>query len=403
MIRWIRKVAVYLLIGIVSCIEPIEPSNLGFDDLLVVEALITDQAVHQEVVLNRTFAIDEEQADPEVGANVWLTDQDNQRVDFYEASDGRYLTVNPYGASVGGTLILHIETADGRAYESAEVLVEATLPIDSLYVVFTPEPVNSNLFGGRFSFFVDAQDNSVGNEYLRWRWNRTFEFSTGTPSRWLFENGEFIIRERGSPNDSLQVEVCWSTLENQNINIQQLLVPNESITRFPIYEFHSEEGYMKKGFSIEAKVYALSEFSFAYWNSIKETSEDQGSLADTQPGSIIGNMRSLTNPTETVLGIFEASQEHSVRRQYDRLDFLDEGFKVIRANFIQCREAPLSSSDEVHAVDSMLSIYGVDWTLAYFGDETAFYLPKYCSECTAIGTNQQPSFWEERVEESPDL
>ena len=393
--QWKSFCGVGMLLLLNSCVEQIDPERFAFEDLLVVESLITDQFVHQEVFLSRTFAINQDSGYAENGARVWLEDQDGVRIDFFEASDGRYQSVRPYGATVGGSLVLYIETASGRQYASEEVEVLNTLPIDSLYAEFTPEPVFRNTFAGRFNFYIDALNNSVDNQYLRWRWNRTYEFSTSTPSRWIFQNGEFIIRERGSENDSLQVEVCWNTLENNELHIQELLVPSEGLNQFPIFDFHSEEGLMKKGFSIEVKLTALSPTAYAYWNDIKEVSEELGTLSEKQPGTIVGNVQSLSDPNELVLGYFEASQEHAVRRQYDREDFFDDGFRVIRADLLDCGQEDILMSDKTEqAVDSMLQVHGLEWTLAYFGTEGAFYLRKECSVCTNYGSNKQPDFWE---------
>ena len=171
--QWKSICGVGVLLLLNSCVEQIDPERFAFEDLLVVESLITDQFVHQEVFLSRTFAINQDSGYAENGARVWLEDQDGVRIDFYEASDGRYQSVRPYGPTVGGSLVLYIETTSGRQYASEEVEVLNTLPIDSLYAEFTPEPVFRNTFAGRFNFYIDALNNSVANQYLRWRWNRT--------------------------------------------------------------------------------------------------------------------------------------------------------------------------------------------------------------------------------------
>ncbi len=381
-----------------SCIEQISPDTIQFDDLLVVEALITDQQVHQEVLLCRTLAINESLNRQETGATVWITNEKGERVDFAEDQPGRYLSLTPYASDVGGQLQLFINTASGGRYESDIITVQATSPIDSVYAEFTSEPVTENFFGGRFRFFIDSRNNTESNRYFRWTWNSTFELSLRRPSRWLFINNEFIIRERGSENDSLQVEVCWQSREGNDLFIQELQVLDAGVNRLPIYEFHSEEGFMKRGFSIEVKQYGLSQASYNFWNQIQQTSQEQGSLSDSQPGTIVGNIRSLSNPSELVLGIFEASQEVSSRRQYDREDFFDDGFRVIRTDLIECLGVDsVTSLKTPEAVAEALEELGEDWVLTYFTDNPpfAYFFPRECSECTEYGTNQQPDFWEE--------
>ena len=56
---------------------------------------------------------------------------------------------------------------------------------------------------------------------------------------------------------SLNINTDSRTISNIDLNIEELLVPQEGLRRFPIYNFHSEEGFMKKGFSIEVKFTAI--------------------------------------------------------------------------------------------------------------------------------------------------
>lgn len=381
-----------------GCIETIPSEQLEFEDLLVVEGLITDQPIRQEISLSRTiFLTDSARFNPESGADISIMDQNGVTIPFSETEPGRYVTNFPFGAEVGGTLQLFITTASGRAYESSEVNVLSTPPIDSIYAEFMPEPVQRNSFAGRFNFYLDARNNPESNRYYRWKWNSTYDFSLRRPSRWLFIDNEFIIRERGSENDSLQVEVCWIINESKNLNISELLVPSQGIERFPILDFHSETGFMKRGFSLEVKQYAISQDSYNFWNQIRETNEDQGSLSDTQPGTIAGNITSVDNPNEIVLGYFEASQEMSVRRQYNRDDFFDDGFRVIRSNLIECFGVDsVVSAKTPEAVAATLQDLGPNWVLTYFTDAPpqAYYYPIGCSDCTQYGTNQRPAYWE---------
>ena len=378
-----------------SCIEPIDPNNIAFDDLLVIDGLVTDEVVNQEIILSRTKAINDRTFFFERGARVWIEDSEGARINFSEESNGRYVTQTPYGVPVGGSVQLFIETESGRQYESLMVDVLPTDAVDSIFAEFTSEPVRRNTFAGRFNFFLDARNNQSDNRFFRWDWNYTFEFSTSTPSRWLFINNEFINRDRGSENDSLQVEVCWQTFENKDLNLIEVQTPEIGVTRLPLYDFHSEEGFMKKGFSMELEWYALSQTSYNYWKLVDDFNQEQGSLADLQPGTIVGNVRSISNPQEIVLGRFDAVQIQRLRRHFDREDFFNAGFRVIRGDFIDCADFdPVSSADTIEAVDSTLNVLGDEWVLSYFGNSTAFFLPKRCAECTEFGSNKRPEFWE---------
>jgi len=380
-----------------SCVESIPSEELNFSDLIVVEALITDQSVRQEVLLSRTSSLNDSTTEKEAGAEVWIIDQDGMRIDFEEVSAGRYLSSSTYAAEVNGTLQLFFETLEGRAYESDLVTVQNTPPIDSVYAEFTPQATQNNIFGGIFNFYLDAQNNADLNRYYFWTWNSTFELTVRTPSRWILQNNEFINRDRGSPADSLQVEICWSTFSSNEILVDELQVPELGVRRLPITEFHSDTRFMVRGYSIEVKQYGLSQDTYSFWQQIQETSSNQGSLTDTQPGTIAGNIKSSTDPSEIVLGYFYAAEEQSIRRQFVPLDFLNEGYKAIRPNFEECPGVDsVTSAKTVEAVAEMLEELGDDWLLTYFVDAPpiAVFFPKKCADCTEYGSNKRPEFWE---------
>lgn len=384
-----------LLVAMVTCVEPIDPASVGTSDLLVVEGIVTDQPERQEVLLSRTNTIRSSEILRETGATVWMVDGSGLTIDFEEVEDGRYLTVNPYAAGVGQTLQLFITTSQNREYKSEVVEVQTTPPIDSVYAEFTPEPTQ-NIFAGRFQFFVDSRENPERKRYFRWKWNTTFELSVPWPSRWILRDGEFINRDRGGANDSIQVEICWSTFISPDLVIQDLEIPELGVRKLPLLSFHSDNRQMIRGYNIQVKQYALEEESFNYWNQIQEITEDQGSLSDKQPGTIVGNLTSITDPAEIVLGYFEAAQEQSVRRQYVPLDFLDVGYRAIEGNFVNCVVDSVVSAKTPQAVGATLEDLGDEWALAYFSDGPPFavFYPKSCSECTQYGVNKRPDFWE---------
>jgi hypothetical protein len=59
-------------------------------------------------------------------------------------------------------------------------------------------------------------------------------------------------------------------------------------------------------YGIYVRQYALSEFSYNFWHSALENNLPDP-LYSKQPYQLIGNLRCISNPNETVFGIFEAS------------------------------------------------------------------------------------------------
>lgn len=387
-----------ILIALYGCLEPIEPETVGFDDLLVVEGLITDRPVKQKVTLSRTIPLGGEDTirRMEEDATVWIVDQSGNTIDFFEEEQGIYMTRDAYAGEIGGTFQLFIQTINGNNYESEVVSMLPTPPVDSIYAEFEPSPTSGNARGGFFNFFIDARNNPQQNQYYRWTWNSTFELTVPNPSRWLWIGGnDVIIREVGSENDDLQVELCWNTEYGTSVILQELLIPSAGVIKLPILSFHSDSRRMRIGYSLEVKQYALSRASFEYWNAIAESTQEQGSLFDTQVGTITGNIRNVNDDREIVLGIFEASQEMSLRRQYHPLEFGKAGFSRISTNFVQCSdiEPIISGVDEI---GKTMEERGDAVILTFFvtAPPSAYYYPPICADCTLYGDNKRPSFWE---------
>ncbi len=395
MSRQFRYIAILLLIGLTRCVEPIDLESIEFDDLLVVDALITDNPGTQTILLSRTHPLGQDTTIFELGAQVYLQDPSGRRVEFAERPNGKYQTSFPFAVLPGERWQLYIETSDQKRYESDEVEVLNTPEIDSLYASFTASSSSINNFGGNFDFFMDSR-NTNESQYLRWTWNSTFELSVATPSRWLWTGGNtFIIREAGSVNDSLQVEVCWRTEESTNVITRRLLDPSQGVVKLPLTSFHSDEKKMLRGYSIEVKQYALSESSYNYWNEIGKSLQEQGGLSSQQVGTIRGNIRSLDNPDEVVLGIFDAVDEESVRRKFVAQDFNADGYRRRFQHFVSCTDIePFESG--IDEIGETMEKLGPGWAIAFFitAPPGAFYLPTRCSECTYYGDNKRPDYWE---------
>lgn len=387
-----------MLILLAGCVKPIDPEDIGFEDLLVVESLLTDQFKVHEVMLTRTISLDAENDTirPETNAMVWVTDETDADYVFEESAPGIYSSVSAFAGVIGRSYQLIIEISDGSRYESDEVVLLGTPSIDSLYADFVLLPVPGNPNSGQFEFYLDARSNPEGAQFFRWIWNSTFELTVSNPSKWLWLGGtDVLIREIGSENDDLQVERCWVSENSTSIRIGELLVPEAGLSRLAITSFNADSRKMYLGYSLEVKQYALSEQSYNYWNELAQSIQEQGSLSDSQVGTVKGNISAVTNPEEVVLGLFEASQEVSVRRQWHPLDFNADGYRRQTIFYVDCSDLePIVST--VQELEEVMNQIGESHTITFFITEppTVVYHPKRCSDCTLYGSNQRPDFWE---------
>ncbi|MBV6646234.1 MAG: DUF4249 domain-containing protein [Cyclobacteriaceae bacterium] len=384
---------------LLGCLERVELNPLDFDNLLVVEGLITNQTGGGMVKLSRTFQLDQDNPEPVENALVWVISASGDSINFTEERPGQYQVGSGFTGSIGERYKLLISSSEGDQYASDWVEMINTPPIDSVYAFFDLKPTTINGNAGSFNFFVDSRSAQSGNQHYRLEWTATYELEVPNPSRfqWLGGN-DFIAREFGGDNPELQVQICWQTDTSSQILVNESVLPAGGFAEFPVHSVDSESRKMLRGYSIEVTQYALTPESFDYWSLLAESTQQVGFLFDQQVGTVRGNISNITNPDEIVLGIFDAAEKVSFRRQYHPLDFRDQGYRRNGQKFVDCADQEFLNS----APDSLgyfMDQYGEEYEIAFFSEGIIappgiIYFRKECSNCTLYGSNQQPGFWE---------
>ena len=86
------------------------------------------------------------------------------------------------------------------------------------------------------------------------------------------------------------------------------------------------------GIVLLIKQYSISEETFRFYEQLKATTEELGTLFDPIPTEVIGNVRNTGNPDETVLGFFSADGYDSQRIFIDKAElnsvFVPDGFQA---------------------------------------------------------------------------
>jgi hypothetical protein len=201
------------------------------------------------------------------------------------------------------------------------------------------------------------------------------------------------------PGDSVatwrydRVDHCWANDTLRDVLIRSTKEQDQDkVVAFPL-RFIPETSYIfRVKYSILVQQFSLSAEAFNYWETTKIFNETQGTLADVQPGTINSNVVGVTNPSETVLGYFDASAISEQRVFFNYKDFKEAGYK--RPDFRSyCFElTPIY----VHVSEIAEYMKTHDEDLAIW-DVLQGYLelfPIACCDCSNMGTTVKPSFWE---------
>ncbi|MEQ9100573.1 MAG: DUF4249 domain-containing protein [Imperialibacter sp.] len=389
---WLATVLALGTLG-VSCIEKIEPSPSFNNRSLVVDGLITDEWAPYTIKLSRTASLGTQITDPEPGATVVVKSSEGQEYSFEESSPGLYQS-NPdeFIGKTGRFYTLEITTKNGQHYLSDATLLKAVPPIDSVY--FEPALRLADFSGDTITgvaILVDTHDTTNTTSYYRWDWEEAWEIKVPYPNTYDWVVWPVLIptAERFGyevPNNH-RVERCYSTKSSSGLLLSTSVgLAQDRISKYEV-TYVSTEGYkLNSLYSIQVRQYALDEKEHHYWSELKKLSESLGTLFDPQPYDLRGNMHSINDPAEPVLGYFSASAVSKKRLYIDRSELLD-----IKFPYSVCAQE-LAYVENKYVQNYIEAGYLIA-ALGDYGSGHYYLAPAECCDCRFHGVLEKPDFW----------
>lgn len=375
-----------------SCVEPYEFETETFENLLVVEALITDEVKTHEVRLTRTYELEKQIPAAETNAVVTITDDTGTQFRFYESdTPGVYLSSTQFAARPQHTYQLQIETRDGSSYISDSAALIPGAQIDNLYA-------ERGFYQGEdgVALMVDSEYSSSASRYALYEYEETYKIVSPYTVRNTikFEGNNWSV----VPN-TRQETVCYNTVPSNDIILSNTssLSDNE-LKSFVVRFIDSKDPVLAQRYSILVKQYSLTPEAFSYYSTLKKISGSGSVLSPTQPGFVSGNIRAA-NEDEKVIGFFTLSSTSSKRVYFNYHDFF--AFDERRPQF---PESCLIFRPGENFDTPIGMIKG--GTVRYYsmagapvpgelGEGPVRVIATECVDCTVYGTNQAPDFWTE--------
>lgn len=300
----IKNTILYLLItiSITACVDKYWPEIDKYENLLVVDGMLTNDDDPTVVKLSISTALDRTQITPVTGANLHLsTLTGNSFIYFTETEPGTYQVIDPsFKGEINQWYQLYIELQDGRQYASDLCKLEAPSPIDSVYGIAERQEIagyDHDLQG--IQFYIDNHSPNADTSYFLWRCTQTYEYKATFTLDYIWEGYPIAV---GNP-DSLQT--CWRTKNVDEIftySTKNLTTP--VITHYPINFTSTETKMLSIRYSLLVNQLNISQSAFNFWDALRQQNIEQGSLYTRQPIQIRGNIQNLDNPDEPVLGYF---------------------------------------------------------------------------------------------------
>lgn len=213
-----------LFLGILlftACQDVIEVDLNEGETLLVVEGLITDQAIPDTVTLSLTASYFANQQTPRVtGALVEITDDLGNTDILQEVSEGNYITQNLV-KEVGRTYTLRV-VVEGEEY-TAQTKIKANAPgVDSLVYRYDPDIESESNQDKRFyTIYYYGPEKEGTGDFYRLKVYRDGAF-LNQPEDLIFANDEFV---EGNYLDGLDLSDAFASEET--VKVEVLSIPED--------------------------------------------------------------------------------------------------------------------------------------------------------------------------------
>jgi hypothetical protein len=398
-----------------GCIEPFEAYTQTFESALVIQATITDEMKHHVIQLARTFPFEADGPQPERQANVKVIDSGGSGFVFMEDSPGIYVSEMAFALAHGREYYLEITTANGNSYRSATEQLAPPATLDEVY--------------------AERITNEDGVEGMAIRINSSSPEGNARNYRYEYEETFKIIAPKWKPRDLApdpnvrcgvlvvlrenEEQLCYGSQTDNTIIITNTNDLDEDRVQDYMVRFIRRDNYiLTHRYSILVRQLVLSDEAYTYYETLDDFSASESLFSETQPGFLLGNVFSVSNPDEKVLGYFEVASVDEKRIFFDYDDFFPgeplppyidscvefaptiygkvSGF--VPEEFLSCVLRPLVEMNLIRYVDDNDGSVPEDGLITGVpegGVGPYAVVPRVCGDCTVLGKVEAPEFWVE--------
>ena len=379
-----RKIQIFALIAVlsaaVSCVYPFDPELGHSDRRLVVEGDILIGST-STITLSYMAFLDEKNAENVPQSTVEVQSEDGVRYVAKYTSDQKYL-VDLTEAPNDVRYRMYVKLNSGAEYVSSWEYPRLPATVDNITFEYDGYNVKFNL----------SLHSDDGEQYFRWNFDEVWEYESTYTSYCQYipvsQGGEDPTGSVLQGKQDIGLHYCW----RQNTSSALMLtttreLESNTVTEKNFYTVVGQSERMSILYSMTVNVETLSEDSFNYWQQMSKNSENVGDLFAPIPSEMRGNIRSLSDSTELVLGYINVSAvstkriyiDNAVTKFYQKSYFISEEDKAV-----------CPSQDE--------------WPIYYFSKKylpvyndppsAIFWAPARCVDCTLAGGNKnKPADW----------
>jgi len=375
-----------LILAFASCRKPYNPPVIASaSSYLVVEGAINSGSDSTTIKLSKTVNLNAQTTvNPLPGATVVVESDQNGAWPLAGDNRGNY-TSPGLNLPAGANYRIHITTPGGSQYVSDYQPIKPTPPIDS---------IGYTVDGNGVNLYVNSHDPANNTHYYRWEYMEGWIFHAQYQSAFV-SNGNALVPR----TPSQQVYFCYASDASSHI----LLASTAKLSRDIVYRspltsipFNSEK--LEVTYLIYLKQYAITPDAYNFYLNMQKNTEQLGSIFDAEPSEVPGNIHSLSNAAEPVVGWISVTNVQvktmmlaggpvvpvgTIVNYPDKCE-VDTALFLDRNGYNQVQNVLLNPPYTDNAIDQLTKGPAV---VGYT------YSSIVCTDCTLRGSKQLPWFW----------
>ncbi len=305
-----------------ACVEPFELGVVSNLKILTVDATLTDISQEQRITISESFnAKGTAFNSPVINASVELLINDQETIKFIEKEEGIYALPTSFKLKTGTNYQLFFKKNDGSSYKSGVEKLVIVPEIERIHDEFRKEGVlKGDSFLPANYVYLDIKDPAEEKNNYLWTWK-------------LWEKQDICITCEGGryyPNTGCRIQKeyqglffdyycegdCWDIMRSSELNVLNDFTSNgKTITNRLVAQIPY---YTTNGALIEISQQSISTDAYKYLKLLADQTQNTGTLVDTPPAAIIGNIKNINNANDPVAGFFMVKSIKSQRYWIDR-------------------------------------------------------------------------------------
>ena len=353
----INKSLTFLLCAvgfIISCVEPFDLKVKTYSNILIVDGSI-DDADRDQFITVKSFIQSLSgniSYQAETNAKVTIIEDEKNKIDCFEKPNGIYYLPIGFKTKVGSIYQLRISLKNGNEYISTKERMKTTPEIVSSLVKFDPKGiVSGDKKTPAHLIYISTKDLNTPGDYYVWRW-KLYEkqqycitcfggiYITSPPPLGKCQTVASLVQQNIEYDYNCNSD-CWEIKYSDDINAMSDIysngneISNRMVAKVPFYE--------RSGFLIEITQQNVSPAAFNYLKILGSQAQNNGTLVDSPPAPLIGNISNINDSKESVGGFFMVGNSKTKKIWVDRKDVGDsQPIRLLGRNAVS---EPASTSD----------------------------------------------------------